>query len=52
MTEIEVEKEYWWEINAFYENGGTADDLINLLTQVYRGGFYDGLSEAKDKDYD
>ena len=52
MTDKEIEEEYWWEINALYENGMNMDDLIHLLAQVYYGGYYDGLSEAKDKDYD
>ena len=52
MTEAEIESEYFWEINTFYENGATMDDLVNILVQVYRGGYYDGLAEAKDKEYE
>ena len=47
MTEEELIEEYWREINDFHEKGATMDDLINLLVQVYRGGYYDGLSDGE-----
>ena len=52
MTREELEKEYFWEIKAFYENGCQEKDLVDLLEMLYRGGYYDGLAEAKDKEYE
>ena len=52
MTKMELNDAYYWEIKLFYENGCQPKDLDDLLEMVHRGGYYDGLSEAKDKDYD
>ena len=52
MTREELEKEYWWEIKRFYENDYQEKDLAYLLESVYHGGYYDGLAEAKDKEYE
>ena len=52
MTEEELKDSYFWEIKLFYENGAREKDLPYLLETVYRGGYYDGLVEVKDKEYE
>jgi len=51
LSKMEIKDAYWWEIKLLYEGGATVDDLTELLYQVYRGGYNDGLVEAKDRDY-
>ena len=52
MTKMELKDAYYWEIKLFYENGSQEKDLADLLELVYRGGYYDGFVEAKDKEYE
>ena len=49
MTKEELEKEYFWEIKNFHE--GTLS-LLDIMDMLYHGGYYDGLAEAKDKEYE
>ena len=49
MTKEELEKAYFWELKAFTEG---AMDVMDLIALAYRGGYNDGLADAKDKDYD
>ena len=52
MIKDRIQKDYWWEINAFYENGMTVDDLIGLLVQVYRDGHAEGEEEGYASGYE
>ena len=48
MTREELEEEYFWEIKNFHE--GTFS-LLDIMDMLYRAGYYDGLTDAKDREY-